>query len=349
MAELNPPWALQNLATHTAAVNREAMNAIFGGGEGVLSDSGLGTMSVTQRGAGANMSVDVAAGICMVFGDENNVQGLYGCVNDAVVNKAIAAADPTNPRRDLVCVRVRDSFYSGAVNAWDLFVVTGTPAASPADPAVPQNAVTLARVAVATSASSITNANITDLRPYASLGVIPGNSARRPGVLYGAFSQEPAFKTLPVSGQMFYEQDTNLLYVYNGTAWVCITPQTAQVATAQAIGSTGSYVDLATSGPAVTVQTGTRALVTLSSGYNSTVAPNVYIGVAVSGATTLAASDANALGPINIPATNNGASSRHLVISGLTAGANTFTMKYKTTAITVTTFLNRDITVVGLP
>lgn len=214
MAEVNPPWALQNLATHTANVSRDFMTLLNGGAEGILPNSLLGTMGVSQRGAGANMSVDIAAGFCSVFGDETNVQGLYCCVNDAVVNKSIAAADPTNPRRDLVVARVRDAFYSGSTNAWDLFVVTGTPAASPADPAVPNNCLTLARVAVATSASSITNANITDLRCYSPLGIIPTNSARPPGTLYGPYSQEPAFKIVPVAGSPIFEQDTYSLKQY---------------------------------------------------------------------------------------------------------------------------------------
>lgn len=214
MAELNPPWALQNLVTHTAAVNREHLLLQAGGAEGVLASSGLGTLAVTQRGAGANMSVDVAAGVCAVMGDENNVQGLYGCVNDATKNVTIAAADPTNPRRDLIVARVQDAFYSGGTNAWSLAVIQGTPAASPSDPAMVNNAVCLARVTVPAAASSIVNANITDLRAYAPLGIIPVNSARQPGVLYGPLSQEPSFKTLPVAGMPIFEQDTFSLKQY---------------------------------------------------------------------------------------------------------------------------------------
>jgi hypothetical protein len=220
MAELNPPWALQNLATHTANVNRMMLTAMSGFAEGIVyTGGGIGGMFVNQRGAGSNMSVDVNPGVAMVFGDDSVTQGLYGCVNDAIVNKSIAAADPTNPRRDLVVARVRDAFYSGATNAWDLFVVTGTPAASPADPAIPNNCLVLCRVAVAANAASITNANITDLRPFVPLGVYMANSARPPGVLYGPFSQEPTFKPVPLAGQMMVEGDTLRLKQYDGTVW----------------------------------------------------------------------------------------------------------------------------------
>lgn len=348
MAELNPAWALENAgATHHANVSRMFMSALAERAEGVVEPGGL---LVAQRGAGANMSVDIAVGSCLVFGDENAQQGMYGCVNDAIKNVVIAAADPTNPRRDLIIARVKDAFYSGATNAWSLEVITGVAAGSPVDPAMVNNAICLARVSVGAAAASIVNANIADLRPFAPVASLLFNSARRPGVLYGPYSQEPAFKPTPFNGLPGYELDTNLAYVYNGTAWVCVTPQSNTVATSQVIGSAAAYVDLATVGPAVTVQTGTKALITLSTAFNSTQNPLVNIGVAVSGATTLAASDANSVGPFNITALNNGTAMRTFLLTGLTPGVNVFTMKYKSsTAAASTAFLDRDITVVGLP
>ncbi len=348
MAEVNPPWTLEQLATHHANVNRDFMNLLNAGAEGVLATSGLGTMAVSQRGAGANMSVDVAAGVCAVFGDENNVQGLYGCVNDAVKNVVIAASDPTNPRRDLVVVRVRDAFFSGATNAWDLFIVQGTPAPSPVDPAMPNNAVCLARVAVAAAATSIVNANITDLRPFAPLGILPVNSARRPGVLYGPYSQEPAFKSVPVAGQRIYEQDTNLEYVFNGSVWVCVTPVAAatnatdtRTNTAYGDGAGGAL-------PAVTVTTGTKALVRLSANINNSGAANsVFMGYAVSGASTIAATDNESLALAGA-AGHQMQAGYESYITGLTAGVNTFTAKYRAAAGTIT-FSVRKISVQAVP
>lgn len=220
MAELNPAAWLQNAgATHNANVMRLFQLLLNGGAEGVLRTSGVGTFAVSQRGAGANMSVDVAAGIACVMGDESSMQGLYGIANDATKNVTIAASDPTNPRYDLIVCRVRDSFYSGSTNAWDLFVVQGTPAASPVDPTVPSNAITLARVTVNAGASSITNANITDLRPYVPLGILPVNSARRPGTLYGPYSQEPSFKSVLTSGVPVVETDTGRVLIHDGSAF----------------------------------------------------------------------------------------------------------------------------------
>lgn len=67
---------------------------------------------------------------------------------------AIAAADASNARKDIVVVTA----------AGVLKVYTGTPAGSPADPALSAGDVPLARIAVAANAASIVNGNITDLR-----------------------------------------------------------------------------------------------------------------------------------------------------------------------------------------
>ena len=110
------------------------------------------------------MSVDVAAGAAFILGTETTYQGTYYFQNDATVNMVIAASDPTNPRNDLVVAQVRDANYSGASNDARLFVVTGTPNASPVDPTVPADTLTLARVRVDATVTSIVAGKVTDLR-----------------------------------------------------------------------------------------------------------------------------------------------------------------------------------------
>lgn len=137
--------------------------------------AGASDLAVAQRGAGANMSVDVAAGVAWIRGDDSALQPVYRCYNDGTVNLAIAAADATNPRIDLVIAEVRDAGFSGVSTDWRLRVVTGTPAASPAAPATPNNAIVLARVSVPANDTAITDSQITDYRPraglFAALGV----------------------------------------------------------------------------------------------------------------------------------------------------------------------------------
>lgn len=163
MTERNPALWLQARTDHTAEQDRALLNMIWKA-EGITDASAL---AVSQRGAGANMSVDVAAGQAVVAGDDSGAQGKYCVWNDATKNLTISASDPTNARYDLVVARVKDAFYSGASNAFSLEVITGTPAGSPAEPSLPNNCLKLAVVAVAAGATSITNANITDARVIA--------------------------------------------------------------------------------------------------------------------------------------------------------------------------------------
>lgn len=164
MAVLLPPVALQNVSTLNADDFRGLIQGLVPT-EGILAS---GHLAVTQNGT-PNMTVNVSAGAAVIVGDDTPAtQGSYFARNDATVNLAIAAADPTNPRKDLVILQVRDSFYSGANDDARLFVVTGTPAASPAEPSLPNNSLKLAVVTVAAAASSITTAAITDSRTTAA-------------------------------------------------------------------------------------------------------------------------------------------------------------------------------------
>lgn len=154
----------------------------------------------------------------------------------------------------------------------------------------------------------------------------------------------------PFEGQMIYETDTDVLSIYNGSAWVTITPQSATVNTSQTVAS-ASYNDLATVGPQVTIQTGTKALVTISGIAESSFNNYMWMSFAVSGATTIAASDDNGSYFREISATGGmgGSISRTLLITSLNVGSNTFTMKYRGTSTNAVSYRNRSITVVGIP
>lgn len=120
---------------------------------------------------------------------------------------------------------------------------------------------------------------------------------------------------------------------------------TTTVATSQTTTST-SYGDLATVGPAVTVTTDVQAIVFLYTFMaQSSSSDGGWTGFAISGATTLAASDAQAINffsPTPIaPLTYSGT----FLVTGLTAGSNTFTMKYKSYFGGGATFSSRRISV----
>jgi hypothetical protein len=121
-------------------------------------------------------------------------------------------------------------------------------------------------------------------------------------------------------------------------------PLTADVVTQENTTST-AYTDLATTGPAVTktLVNGQKVWVIISARQASDAGSGqASSSFAVSGATTLAAADANAAELVSdIGATVT----RATVFTATASGSHTFTMKYKRVAGTTAAFLNRRITV----
>lgn len=120
-----------------------------------------------------------------------------------------------------------------------------------------------------------------------------------------------------------------------------------EILTSQSTAST-SYTDLTTTGAAVTATTGTRALIFFATRMaNSSANTECWASVAVSGATTIAASDAWAITLDGAAASNNNQWGSFHYFENLTAGSNTFTMKYRAGAGTAT-FENRRIAIVAM-
>lgn len=105
-----------------------------------------------------------------------------------------------------------------------------------------------------------------------------------------------------------------------------------------------SYAASAGTDPSVTVTTGTKALVIVSARINSAGNFN-FVGFEISGATTLAASDANA-GTSNIVGYHTVTKQ---VLVTLNAGSNVFTMKYKCNVSASGAYDLRSLTVIPLP
>lgn len=123
----------------------------------------------------------------------------------------------------------------------------------------------------------------------------------------------------------------------------------AVVTTAQTT-SSAAYADLATVGPTVTLTTtGTSALVmvTVQLG-NSTGSATNIAAVVVSGATTRAAADTEGVVWVSTDANDAIRSTSVILMTGLTAGSNTWKVQYKTSAGTLTV-ANRSLVVWPLP
>ena len=119
------------------------------------------------------------------------------------------------------------------------------------------------------------------------------------------------------------------------------------VATAESTTST-TYTDLATVGPAVTITVPSTGvvLVSMSAAMNIPSAEQAArAGVALTGANTVAVDDGLALDSQTIYSS----ASRTFLITGLTAGSTTFTMKYSTTSSgSAAGFRRRSLSVIPL-
>jgi hypothetical protein len=235
MAELNPPSWLQNRTDHSAATDRALSDALTSGSAVV----GINDLKVSQRAAGANMSVDVAGGLAFIEGTESATQGAYVVRADSTaINVTIAASNPTLPRIDLIVGKVQDAFYSGATNAWSVVAVTGTAAAGPVAPPAPNNAIILAQVSIAANAASVVNANITDKRVISWGRLYTGD-------LVCTSTTRPAN---PWQGLTIFETDTLAQYIWSGTLWLLLGKgggqayaMAAGTSTFTATGSAGPY------------------------------------------------------------------------------------------------------------
>jgi hypothetical protein len=110
--------------------------------------------------------------------------------------------------------------------------------------------------------------------------------------------------------------------------------------------STTTYTDLATVGPAVSVNCGPKAIVMVTARVsNNTVNSASYASYTISGATSRAATDAEGLEDDGRAASNTIRMTAASLATGLTTGVNIFTMKYRAGSNT-STFSDRQIIVI---
>lgn len=303
-------------------------------GEGVVSATDF---AVSERGAGANLSVDVAAGACWIKGDDSaTLQPTYRYREAATTNLAIATADPTNPRIDIVIAEIRDATFAGVNKDGRLRVITGTPAGSPTPPATPNNAIKLADVSVPALDTTITNNQITDKRPRAKVG----------GGLSAAADPFPAPATTlpgsPFDGQMAVLTDSLTLPTYQwvfryhaGSSqtdkWEFVggAPAQTEVATAETTAST-TYTALTTAGPSFTIPNAGVYQVAVEASMSAS-----------SLAAILMSYDIGGTGAVDADACESASGSTANVLSVIntrvkTLTAVTLTAKYKTSAGTAT-------------
>ena len=167
----------------------------------------------------------------------------------------------------------------------------------------------------------------------------------------------------PVEGQMCYLTTptvpaatgsstfvpTGIRTIYNGSVWVCVTQVGAFSSGTGTTTSTSFTATLSGGGTnaSATLVTGTTALVHLRGMVENSGTGAAIITVAVSGAGTIAGSEENAIYIAAHTAAQQHVFGTTMIMGGLTAGTNTFTIQYRVTSGTGN-FYARGITVQGI-
>lgn len=145
-----------------------------------------GDFAVSQRAAGANMSVDIAQGRALTT-PAGTHQGAYLCrlTSGTAFNTSAdggyswTAADATNPRIDILGIEAADIDEGGSYTGWKFRIIDGTPNASATHqleaaywPSIPTDGsfVPVAAIRVPAAATTLTTANITNLNPIGGVG-----------------------------------------------------------------------------------------------------------------------------------------------------------------------------------
>lgn len=148
---------IQNNAAGLPAEDERLITAFFTPGSGLHARTGIWPAAAGYMGEVTLLSdtqVQINPFRATVVGTQSGVQGDYTVVNDAVRTSTIGPRDATNTRLDLLVTRVRDTAYTPNEGANDVRyaeVLPGTPAAVPAAPGTPPNALVHGTITVPAS------------------------------------------------------------------------------------------------------------------------------------------------------------------------------------------------------
>ncbi len=195
--------------------------------EGVVDKAG-NSFQVLQN-LGTDMNVKVGSGTAydraVVKGDSAG-QGTFVVEHqNASQVLAVAAADATLARKDIVILRVYDDTFDSSGNDYsDVEVVTGTPNASPVEPALPSGAIKLAVVDVGAAVTQIVNGNITDSRIAVVLnsGIASGSMLRMERATSAQSIPNNTVTVVVFNSTIFEVDDTGRLTPNTGTGVVTV-------------------------------------------------------------------------------------------------------------------------------
>lgn len=190
---------------------------------GMLAAAGCGTFAagiqgvtaaadyaVVQRGAGADLSVDVPAGAAFIKGDDVTGQGSYFVWNDGTVNVPGFTVPASGTFNHRLVLQVQDKLNNGT---WTGYQAALTPLLDTGSgtPAEPSSAFTLAIISITSVQTSIQNAQITDWRYRAGpVSAIRTSNATRTSTT--TVTDDTALQLLNLIPNQRYRLSGNLFY-----------------------------------------------------------------------------------------------------------------------------------------
>jgi hypothetical protein len=252
-------------------------------------------------------------------------------------------ADATNARRDLIIARQSDTQWSDASTAMVVQQVVGTPSGSPVDPTpAAGDFITLARVTVPATATTIVSANITDLRPFAVAtgGILPVTTQTERDAL------------TKYTSMAVWRLDLNQMEAWNGTTWGVVGPAAAPAYAhdegggSRTVASSASFLDF-TGQPTVTVTVPASGVLKCEWGFvgynNASESATLRLGPVMSGANTVAATTPiSACVAGGASTTPPRSASRSRLFTGLTPGSTTVKLQGRLSSGTTSTHAIQD-------
>lgn len=208
----DPLWINANAGApaYTAAELRQAMALVLQyNGRAMGARGGVRPGGTQLQVSLAGSTITVQPGVACIDPGLTTPQGPYWVALPAAETPGpLAAADATNPRKDIVIARVYDNDEdSSGLRLARSEYIAGTAAASPAEPAVPAGAIRLATIDVPASPGAPA---VTDRRPFvvAAGGILPVRDQAERDALSAH------------SGLHVWRLDLRRVERHDGTSWV---------------------------------------------------------------------------------------------------------------------------------
>jgi hypothetical protein len=197
-------FSAQELRQMTRALLTNATGV--GGQQGVLTASNF---TVTQRAAGANLSVDVASGLAFVVGDDVTSQGTYQVWNDATINVVTPNPPGSGTQVHRLILQVQDKLSYGVWTGYQaaLTILADTGSGTPAEP---NSAITLAFISISSVQTSVQNAQITDYRQR--VGPIGAEKTSDTSNATTTLADDPHLQLLNLQANTTYSFDAEIQY-----------------------------------------------------------------------------------------------------------------------------------------